>query len=78
MSQNVSECKRCFNVKSSTFHFHVKTKISADFQICIRVILNDTFRSRPATVFLEKDALKICRAFIGEHPIRSMILIKLP
>ena len=27
----------CFNVKSSTFYFHIKTKILADFQICISV-----------------------------------------
>ena len=27
--------KRCFNVKSSTYHFHITTKLMADFQICI-------------------------------------------
>ena len=31
--------KRCFNVKSSTYCFHMKTKILADFQICISVHL---------------------------------------
>ena len=31
--------KSCFNVKSSTYYFHVKTKILADFQICINVAL---------------------------------------
>ena len=36
---HVSKCKRCFNVKSLTHYFHVKTKIFADFQICIRVPL---------------------------------------
>ena len=30
---------RCFNVKSSIFYFHMKTKISADFQIFISVPL---------------------------------------
>ena len=30
---------RCFNVKSSTYCFHMKTKILADFQICISVPL---------------------------------------
>ena len=36
---HVSESKRCFNVKSSTYCFHMKTKILADFQICISVPL---------------------------------------
>ena len=31
--------KRCFNVKSLTFYFHMKTKTLADFQICISVPL---------------------------------------
>ena len=31
--------KRSFNVISSTFYFHVKAKIMADFQICISVPL---------------------------------------
>ena len=36
---HTSESKRCFNVKSSTYYFHMKTKILADFQICITVPL---------------------------------------
>ena len=36
---HISKCKRCLNVKSSTYHFHLKTKILADFQICISVPL---------------------------------------
>ena len=31
--------ERCFNAKSSTYHFHMKTKTLADFQICISVPL---------------------------------------
>ena len=31
--------KRCFNVTSSTYYFHMKTEILADFQICISVPL---------------------------------------
>ena len=31
--------KRCLNVKSSTYYFHVKTKVLADFQTCISVPL---------------------------------------
>ena len=32
--------KRCFNVKSSTYCFHMKTKIFSEFQIYIGVPLN--------------------------------------
>ena len=34
------EPKRCFNVKSSSYYFHMKTKILADSQICISVTLS--------------------------------------
>ena len=34
---HVSQSKRCFNVKSSTYYFPMKTKILADFQIFISV-----------------------------------------
>ena len=34
---HISESKTCFNVKSSTYYFLMKTKILADFQICISV-----------------------------------------
>ena len=33
----ISERKRCFSVKSPTHHFHLETKILADFQICISI-----------------------------------------
>ena len=36
-SEHISKSKRCFNVKSSTYYFHVKTKILPGFQICISV-----------------------------------------
>ena len=35
-----SKSEGCFNVKSSTYYFHMKTKILADFQICISVPLS--------------------------------------
>ena len=38
---NISKSKRCFNLKSSTYYFHVKKKILADFQICISVPLSN-------------------------------------
>ena len=34
-----ANAKRCFNVKFSTYHFHMKTKILAELQICIGVPL---------------------------------------
>ena len=42
---HVSKRKRCCNVKSSTYYFHAKRKVVADFQICISVPLrlNQTF-----------------------------------
>ena len=42
---NITESKSCFNVKSSTYYFHMKMKIQADFQICISVPLNGNKRS---------------------------------
>ena len=36
---HISKNKRCFNVKYSTYYFHMKTKILADFQICISLPL---------------------------------------
>ena len=38
---HISESKMCFNVKSPAYFFHMKTKILADFQICISVPLNE-------------------------------------
>ena len=36
---HISKSKECFNVKSSTYYFHMKTKILGDFQICISIPL---------------------------------------
>ena len=69
--------KRCFNVKYSIYYFYMKTKILADFQICISVSLKKVSRSSPAEVFLGKGVLKICSKFTWEHPCRSVISIKL-
>ena len=35
--------KRCFNMKSWTLYFQMKTKMLADFQICITQPLKDLF-----------------------------------
>ena len=45
---HISKNKRCFNVKSSTYYFHMKTKILAYPQICISVPL-----TLERTVFLK-------------------------
>ena len=39
LTTHISKSKRCFNVKSSTYCFHMKSKILVDFQICISVPL---------------------------------------
>ena len=36
---HVSKSKRCFDVKSTTYYFPIKTEMLTDFQICIRVPL---------------------------------------
>ena len=36
----ISHKVKGFNVKCSTYYFHMETKILADFQICISVPLN--------------------------------------
>ena len=41
---NISKSKRCFNVISTTYYFHIKTKTFADFQICISVPLSCRWR----------------------------------
>ena len=36
-----SKSKRCSSLKSSTYYFHMKIKILADFQICISAPLKE-------------------------------------
>ena len=43
---HISKSKRCFNVKPSSYYFHMKTKILTDFQICISVNFKFFKRSR--------------------------------
>ena len=58
--------KRCFDVKSSTYYFHMKTKILADFQICINFPLR--YISNDLSVQLAKYLLKLL-AMIFESKI---------
>ena len=47
-------------------------------QIDIKDLSNHSeFRSSPPDVLLQKNVLKICRKFTGEHPCWSAISIKL-
>ena len=52
---HISESKRSVNVKSSTYYFLMKTKILADFQICISVPL---IEYNVRNIFLEKSYTK--------------------
>ena len=84
---HISKSKRCFNVKSPTYYFHIKTNTMADFQICISVplinqltfrnyIFHVSRRSHPQ-VLLGRVVLKICSKFTREHPCRSAICVLL-
>ena len=53
--------------QSSTIHMHPQGRG------CIWI----SFRSSPPELFLEKDVLKICSKFTGDHSCRSAISIKL-
>ena len=46
---HISKSKSCFNEKSSTYFFQLRTKILTDFQICISVPL--TKQSQPRMLF---------------------------
>ena len=46
---HISKSKRRLNAKSSTYYFHMKTKILADSQICISVPLSYEKLTRGAT-----------------------------
>ena len=46
---------RCFNAKSSTYYFHMKTKTSADFEICISVPLTLASGKKMLKVMLSVD-----------------------
>ena len=41
INKNISKRKSCFNLKFLTYYFHMKTKILADFQICICIPLRE-------------------------------------
>ena len=42
-TSHARKSKRCFNAKSSTYYFHLKTKMLADFHICISVPFSVAF-----------------------------------
>ena len=59
LTAHISQSKRRFNMKSSTYYFHVKTKILADFQICISApLMNLLFRTIPENICCFPKCLK--------------------
>ena len=46
-------------------------------QEMLQVTMSKVFRSSHPELFLRKGVLKICSKFTGEHPCRSVILMKL-
>ena len=67
---HISKSKRCFNVKSSRYYFHVKTKILVNFQIRISV---------PLTFFLIQETIpqwsivKNLSLFLEMHQINLLL-----
>ena len=55
--------KMCFNVKSSTYYCHMKTKILGDFQICIKVRILKNIRINKNIRFT-KAATRILQNFL--------------
>ena len=51
---HISKIKRCFNVKSSTYNFYMKTKILEDFEICISVPLSGGIKRHVVKASLDK------------------------
>ena len=74
---HISESKWCFKVKFTTYYFHMKMKILADFQICIIVPLSkctlpvvhsvDIFMHHKLECNIEKSEYKM-EIFNSEHP----------
>ena len=54
---HISKSKRCFNVICSTYYFHMKTRVLADFQICISEPLSEVAAMLP---ILEKLKARMC------------------
>ena len=54
--------KTCFNVRSSTYYFHIKTRILPDFQICISVPSKETF-------FIIEKRLELCSSGYQPPPL---------
>ena len=50
---------------------------SHEFSVSVLLHWSKTLRGSPPKAFLEKDTLKICGEFTGEHPCQRVISIKL-
>ena len=56
---HISKSKRCFIMKSSTYYFHMKTKILTHFQICISVPFSNTEAELKKTLLIKKMCILI-------------------
>ena len=59
----ISKSKRCLNVKSSTYYFHMKTKILVKLQICISVTLKTLVQKFPYAKVMQEKKLYIFTKF---------------
>ena len=56
---HISKSKRCFNVKSSAYYFHMTTIIMADFQICISLpLIYFHFTQTPNCIYIHFLSIK--------------------
>ena len=73
----ISKSKRCFNVKSSAYYFHLKTKALADFQICISVpfirLMTYCVKLRRAVSFMKHLASVFFSIFLPKTLICSKV-----
>ena len=75
---HISKSKRCFNVKFPTCYFHMKTKILADFQICISVPLRltDFYCLNKSTIYHHRPNSQIS-GLRGKCPNTELFLVRI-
>ena len=80
---HTSKSKRCFNVKSPAYYFHIKTNTMADFQICISVpLINQElyfscFQKKPSTSALRKSCSENMQQIYKRTPMPKRDLCSL-
>ena len=67
--------KRCFNMKSSTYCFHMKTKILAKFQICIsRTLRNVKVQDKKKNESFQNKHFKFLSKYFAENGKEKLFL----